>query len=161
VPLLTAYYLPALLARYRRAFLNIKTWVYEDSGAPIERQLINGELDAALTMTSTLFQRLTLLLESSPGHQFVIVFLEEAIASFEKIGARFALMGRLALVPDKVVRATQDIDFLIHAELADAVDLELTALGYKCLHRSADAANYLRNDSASIFSTRTVGGDSK
>ena len=54
VPLLTGYYLPALLARYRRAFANIKTWVYEDSGTLIEHQLINGELDAALMITSTL-----------------------------------------------------------------------------------------------------------
>lgn len=54
VPLLTGYYLPALLARYRRAFPNIRTWVYEDSGTYIEHQLINGELDAALMMTSTL-----------------------------------------------------------------------------------------------------------
>jgi len=66
VPLLTGYYLPALLARYRRAFANIKTWVYEDSGTLIEHQLINGELDAALMITSTLesassFDTLTLI----------------------------------------------------------------------------------------------------
>ena len=66
VPLLTGYYLPALLARYRRAFLNIRTWVYEDSATLIEHQLINGELDAALMMTSTLesassFDTLTLI----------------------------------------------------------------------------------------------------
>ena len=72
--------------------------------------------------------------------------LEEAIATFERIGARFALIGGLALAPHKVVRATQDVDFLIDANLADAVDVELGALGYKCLHRSADAANYLRGD---------------
>jgi DNA-binding transcriptional LysR family regulator len=29
VPLLTGYYLPALLARYRRAFPNVRSWVYE------------------------------------------------------------------------------------------------------------------------------------
>jgi len=54
VPLLTGYYLPGLLARYRRAFPNVRTWVYEDTGTFIEHQLINGELDAALMMTSTL-----------------------------------------------------------------------------------------------------------
>jgi DNA-binding transcriptional LysR family regulator len=54
VPLLTGYYLPALLARYRRAFPNVRSWVYEDAGTFIEHQLINGELDAALMMTSTL-----------------------------------------------------------------------------------------------------------
>jgi DNA-binding transcriptional LysR family regulator len=54
VSLLTGYYLPSLLARYRRAFPNVKTWVYEDAGTFIEQQLINGELDAALMITSTL-----------------------------------------------------------------------------------------------------------
>jgi DNA-binding transcriptional LysR family regulator len=54
VPLLTGYYLPSLLARYRRAFPNVRSQVYEDAGTFIEHQLINGELDAALMMTSTL-----------------------------------------------------------------------------------------------------------
>lgn len=53
-PLLTGYYLPSLLARYRRAFPNVTTWVYEDAGGFIEHQLINGELDAALMITSAL-----------------------------------------------------------------------------------------------------------
>jgi hypothetical protein len=72
--------------------------------------------------------------------------LEEAIATLDSVGARFALIGGLALAPHKVVRATQDVDLLVDAELADAVDQALTALGYRCLHRSADAANYLRGD---------------
>lgn len=72
--------------------------------------------------------------------------LEEAIATLDSVGARFALIGGLALAPHKVVRATQDVDLLIDADLADAVDQALTALGYLCLHRSADAANYLRGD---------------
>jgi len=54
VPLLTGYYLPGLLARYHRAFPNVRTWVHEDAGTFIEHQLINGEVDAALMMTSTL-----------------------------------------------------------------------------------------------------------
>jgi DNA-binding transcriptional LysR family regulator len=54
VPLLTGYYLPSLLARYRRAFPNVRTWVYEDAGTFIEHQLINGELDAALVIVSAL-----------------------------------------------------------------------------------------------------------
>jgi hypothetical protein len=72
--------------------------------------------------------------------------IEEAISALGKIGARFALIGGLALAPHKVVRATQDVDLLIDADLADAVDRELNTLGYQCLHRSADAANYLRGD---------------
>jgi len=44
------------------------------------------------------------------------------------------------------VRATQDVDLLIDADLADGVEKELIGLGYHSLHRSADAANYLRGD---------------
>ena len=51
--------------------------------------------------------------------------LEEAIITLEGVGAKFALIG---------------------ADLANAVDRALKALGYKRLHRSADAANYLRDD---------------
>ena len=72
--------------------------------------------------------------------------LEEAITTLDGVGARFALIGGLALAPHKVIRATQDVDLLIDADLANSVDHALTALGYKCLHRSADAANYLRGD---------------
>ncbi len=72
--------------------------------------------------------------------------LEEAVAALDGVAAKFALIGGLALAPHKVVRATQDVDLLIDADLANAVDEALTALGYRCLHRSADAANYLRDD---------------
>lgn len=72
--------------------------------------------------------------------------IEEVVATLDKIGAHFALIGGLALAPYKVVRATQDVDLLIDAELAETVHVELEALGYECLYRSADAANYLRGD---------------
>ncbi len=35
-------------------FPNVRTWVYEDAGQFIEHQLINGELDAGLTIVSAL-----------------------------------------------------------------------------------------------------------
>jgi hypothetical protein len=72
--------------------------------------------------------------------------IEEVIATLDRVGAQFALIGGLALVPHKVIRATQDIDLLVDAHLANAVDEALTGLGYHCLHRSADDANYLRGD---------------
>jgi hypothetical protein len=77
--------------------------------------------------------------------------LEEAIATLDKVGARVALIGGLALAPHKVVRATQDVDRLIDADVADVVERELGTLGYRCLHRSADAANYLRGDQRPDF----------
>jgi predicted nucleotidyltransferase len=72
--------------------------------------------------------------------------LEEVIATLNSVGARFALIGGLALAPHNVVRATQDVDLLIDADMSDAVDHALTVLGYRCLQRSTEAANYLRGD---------------
>ncbi|MFM9967711.1 MAG: nucleotidyl transferase AbiEii/AbiGii toxin family protein [Burkholderiales bacterium] len=70
--------------------------------------------------------------------------IAEAAASLEAMGTRFALIGGLALAVHDVIRATQDIDFLVEAENADAIDAELIRLGYHCVHRSSDAANYTR-----------------
>jgi len=72
--------------------------------------------------------------------------IAEAAAALNAIGARFALIGGLALASHKVVRATQDVDLLVEAEKAGEIDAELERLGYRCLHRSADAANYGRGD---------------
>jgi hypothetical protein len=72
--------------------------------------------------------------------------LEEIVAALGKAGAPFALIGGLALAPHKVIRATQDIDLLTDADTSAAIHQSLLGLGYRCLHRSADAANYLRGD---------------
>jgi hypothetical protein len=56
------------------------------------------------------------------------------------------VIGGLALAAHKVVRATRDVDFLVSADDADRVHVMLLGLGYQCIHRSADAANYLRED---------------
>jgi hypothetical protein len=72
--------------------------------------------------------------------------LEEVISTLGTVGARFALIGGLALAPHKVIRATQDIDLLTDATSADAIDQALLGLGYQRLHRSSDAANYARGD---------------
>lgn len=42
------------------------------------------------------------------------------------------------------MRATQDVDFLVEAEAADKVHVALLNLGYECLYRSEDAANYVQ-----------------
>jgi predicted nucleotidyltransferase len=72
--------------------------------------------------------------------------IAEVIAAFDKANIRFALIGGLALASHHVVRATQDIDLLVDTAAGEQVDTVLTGLGYACLHRSADAANYLRDD---------------
>lgn len=70
----------------------------------------------------------------------------EVTAAFQGIGAKFALIGGLALASHKVIRATQDVDLLVDADQAAAVETALTGLGYRCLHRSPDAGNYERGD---------------
>jgi len=72
--------------------------------------------------------------------------ITEVIAVLESARVPAALIGGLALAPHGVVRATQDVDLLTDASSADALDRELTNLGYRCVHRSADAANDLRGD---------------
>ena len=72
--------------------------------------------------------------------------IAEVTAALNAIGAQVALIGGLALASHKVVRATQDVDLLAEAERAEEIDAELGRLGYRCLHRSADAGNYVRGD---------------
>lgn len=72
--------------------------------------------------------------------------IEEVLAALNRLGVRHALIGGLALAPHKVIRATQDIDLLTDSKSADTIDQELSRLGYRCLHRSSDAANYVRAD---------------
>jgi hypothetical protein len=72
--------------------------------------------------------------------------IHELLEAFDSAGIAVALIGGLALAPYRVVRATRDVDLLVDASLGDTVDGVLTSLGYRCLHRSVDAANYLRGD---------------
>lgn len=69
---------------------------------------------------------------------------KEALAAFAGLASPPALIGGLALAAHNVVRATRDVDFLVDAEDADRIDAILSRLGYACIHRSTDAANYLR-----------------
>src|SRR5213593_332275 len=55
---------------------------------------------------------------------------------------RVALIGGFALPFHGVQRATGDVDFLAEATGSDALHEALLAAGARCLHRSADAANY-------------------
>jgi hypothetical protein len=77
--------------------------------------------------------------------------IQELVQAFESAGIAVALIGGLALAPYRVVRATRDVDLLVDASLGDTVDGLLTSLGYRCVHRSVDAANYLRGDEGVDF----------
>lgn len=72
--------------------------------------------------------------------------IEEVLATLSTVDAQFALIGGLALASHNVIRATQDIYLLTDSEKADDIDRELVGIGYRCLHRSPDAGNYLRGD---------------
>ena len=72
--------------------------------------------------------------------------LKQAVEAFAGCRTPPALIGGLALAAHAVVRATQDVDFLVDAEDAGRVHETLIGLGYQCLHRSDDAANYVRGD---------------
>jgi hypothetical protein len=72
--------------------------------------------------------------------------VKQAVAAFAGCKHTPALIGGLALAVHQVVRATRDVDFLADADDADHLHEALLALGYRCVHRSADAANYVRND---------------
>lgn len=75
--------------------------------------------------------------------------IKEALVAFAGLKTAPALIGGLALASHGVVRATRDVDFLVDADDADDADPLhdiLLGLGYRCLHRSEDAANYLRGE---------------
>lgn len=72
--------------------------------------------------------------------------IAQALAAFASRGVSPALIGGLALAAHDVVRATQDVDFLLDSTDADRVHDILLGLGYRCIHRSEDAANYIRGD---------------
>lgn len=72
--------------------------------------------------------------------------IREATAAFEELPTTPALIGGLALAAHNVVRATRDVGFLVDAGDGDRVHEVLIRLGYRCIHRSEDAGNYLRDD---------------
>ena len=84
--------------------------------------------------------------------------IEEIGEALNAAGVPFALIGGLALAAHRVVRGTSDVDLLAPAEAAPQIDTVATKLGYRCLHRSSDVANYLRNDERLdlIFASRPV-----
>ena len=72
--------------------------------------------------------------------------IREALAAFRGGATTPALIGGLALAAHQVVRATQDVDFLVDADDADRLHEVIVGLGYTCIHRSEDVANYVRGD---------------
>lgn len=72
--------------------------------------------------------------------------IQQVLPQFSELDTPPALIGGLALAAHRVIRATRDVDFLVAAEDSGRVNALLLSLGYRCVHRSADAANYVRGD---------------
>lgn len=72
--------------------------------------------------------------------------LKEALERLSGCETPPAVIGGLALAAHGVIRATQDVDLLIDSEDAEFAHRQLEALGYRCVHRSVEAANYERDD---------------
>ena len=72
--------------------------------------------------------------------------IREALSAFAAGGTEPVLIGGLAVAAHQVIRATQDVDFLVEAEAADGLHAALLRLGYRCAYRSEEAANYVRGD---------------
>lgn len=72
--------------------------------------------------------------------------LAQAVEALAECDPPPALIGGLALAAHGVVRATQDVDLLIDADDAELAHERLLMLGYECVHRSVEAANYERDD---------------
>ncbi len=72
--------------------------------------------------------------------------VKEAISAIGGQHIQVALIGGLALAAHHVVRGTRDVDFLADADDGERLHEILLDLGYHCIHRSKDAANYLRGD---------------
>ena len=70
--------------------------------------------------------------------------IREAPTMFARSGTKPALIGGLAVIAHQVIRATKDVDFLVEAEAAGTVHDALLELGYQCIYRSEEAANYVR-----------------
>ena len=70
--------------------------------------------------------------------------IREALSMFARSGTKPALIGGLAVVAHQVVRATKGVDFLVEAEATGTVHDALLELGYHCIYRSEEAANYVR-----------------
>jgi hypothetical protein len=77
--------------------------------------------------------------------------IREALIAFAGLHTPPALIGGSALAAHQVVRATRDVDFLVDSDDAELLHSLLPGLGYQCIHRSQDAANYLRDDEGLVL----------
>ncbi len=68
--------------------------------------------------------------------------LDALLAEFKKHDVEAALIGGLALLIAGVERKTNDIDFMVRLSDAEKVDRIMKSLGYECLYKTENVANY-------------------
>ncbi len=88
--------------------------------------------------------------------------LVRLVGAFQGAGIDFALIGGLALAAHGAARATADLDLLAEGERDADVHRILLGLGYECLHRTPDVANYAASGCVSgrvdfLFARRSYG----
>src|SRR5262245_39617943 len=71
-----------------------------------------------------------------------VASIELVLSAARRKRVRVALVGGFALAFHGVLRATANVDFLVDARGADALDAALTGAGAICRHRGDDAAIY-------------------
>jgi len=73
---------------------------------------------------------------------FKLVF-ENLLKRFQAHNVRYVLIGGFALGAQGVVRATVDIDFLVHRDDMASVHLIMHELGYKCNHQTENVSQFI------------------
>ena len=68
--------------------------------------------------------------------------LRTVLAEFERHHLRYAVIGGFALGALGAVRATKDIDFLVHRDDLDALHASLTRLGYQRVVKTENVSQY-------------------
>ena len=69
--------------------------------------------------------------------------LEIILKDFRKGNIRYGLIGGFALGALGVVRATVDLDFLVHQNDMAKVDAIMKSHGYKCVYKSENVSQYV------------------
>ncbi len=65
------------------------------------------------------------------------------IKKFEKNNIKYALMGGFGLGALGIVRATLDLDFLIHSDFIDTVENIMKKLGYNCVYKTKNVSQFV------------------
>jgi len=73
---------------------------------------------------------------------FKLVF-ENLLKRFHKYNVRYALIGGFALGAQGVVRATIDIDFLVHRDDMASVHMIMNELGYECSYQTENVSQFI------------------